>query len=145
MKNDWEKKATCSAYLAKCFPLEREIWRVALPWVRANGPTDPLHISCICSIWKLLHFYSSLSLNPSKSAFFHVLTFSSDMQFIVYKQCAQGVLKVSPQQRTRVQKHKMRISCTWRSQYWYTSIVHNTGIKKNIPVLYSSIVPVLLN
>jgi hypothetical protein len=22
-----------------------------------------------------------------------------------------------------------RISCTWRSQYWYTSIVHNTGIK----------------
>ena len=22
---------------------------------------------------------------------------------------------------------KNRISCTWRSQYWYTSIVHNTG------------------
>jgi hypothetical protein len=42
--------------------------RVALPWVRSNGPTDPLHISCICSIWKILHFYSSFSLNPSKSA-----------------------------------------------------------------------------
>jgi hypothetical protein len=28
-------------------------------WVRSNGPTDPLHISCICSIWKILHFYSS--------------------------------------------------------------------------------------
>ena len=27
------------------------------------------------------------------------------------------------------------ISCTWRSQYWYTSIVDNTGIKN-----YSSIV-----
>ena len=45
------------------------------------------------------------------------------------------------------------VLCTWRSQYWYTSIVHNTGIPvlctilvyKNIPVLYSSIVPVLLN
>ena len=41
-----------------------------------NGPTDPLHISCICSIWKILHSYSSLSLNPSKSAFFHALTVS---------------------------------------------------------------------
>jgi hypothetical protein len=50
---------------------------VALPWVRSiqRGPTDPLHISCICSICKILHFYSSLSLNPSKSDFFHVLTF----------------------------------------------------------------------
>ena len=27
------------------------------------------------------------------------------------------------------------IPCTWRSQYWYTSIVDNTGIKN-----YSSIV-----
>jgi hypothetical protein len=38
-----------------------------------NG-TDPLHISCICSIWKILHFYFSFSLNPSKSTFFHALT-----------------------------------------------------------------------
>jgi hypothetical protein len=45
-------------------------------WVRSNGPTDPLHISCICSIWKILHFYSSFSLNPSKSALFHELTLS---------------------------------------------------------------------
>ena len=55
-------------------------------------PTDPLHISCICSIWKILHFYSSLSLNPSKSAFFHALTVSllpkNHMLFIVSKQCA---------------------------------------------------------
>jgi hypothetical protein len=95
MKNDWEKKATCSAYLSvstKSLPLQREIWRVALPWVHSNGPTDPLHISCIYSIWKILQFYSSLSLNPSKSAFFHALTVSllpkNHMLLIVSKQCA---------------------------------------------------------
>ena len=50
------------------------------------------YISCICSIWKILHFYSSFSLNPSKSAFFHALTLSllpkNHMLFIVSKQCA---------------------------------------------------------
>ena len=81
----------------------------ALPWVRSIqrqwsnwSPTSGnyktsfiipcLHISCICSIWKILHFYSSLSLNPSKSAFFHALTVSllpkNHMLFIVSKQCA---------------------------------------------------------
>ena len=45
-------------YQAKSLPLQREFVRVALPSVRSNGPTDPLHISCICSIWKILHFYS---------------------------------------------------------------------------------------
>jgi uncharacterized membrane protein (GlpM family) len=70
-------KATCSAYYqAKSLPLQHEFGRVALPSVRSNGPTDPLHISCIFSIWKILHFYSSISLNPSKSAFFHALTLS---------------------------------------------------------------------
>jgi hypothetical protein len=69
--NDWEKKATCSAYLST-------IIKHFLEFAPSNGkgPTDPLHLSCICSIWKILHFYSSLSLNPSKSAFFHALTFS---------------------------------------------------------------------
>jgi hypothetical protein len=78
--------------LAKSLPLQREFGRVRLPWVRSNGPTDPLHISCICSIWKILHFYSSFSLNPSKSAFFHALTFpllpKNHVLFIVSKQCA---------------------------------------------------------
>jgi hypothetical protein len=50
-------------YQAKSLPLQREFGRVALPFVRSNGPTDPLHISCICSIWKILHFYSPFSLN----------------------------------------------------------------------------------
>ena len=50
----------------------------ALPRVRSiqRQRSNWSHISCICSIWKILHFYSSLSLNPSKSAFFHALTVS---------------------------------------------------------------------
>ena len=92
MKNDWEKKEKHArlTYQAKSLPLQREFGRVALPWVRSNGPTDPLHISCICSISKILHFYSSFSLNPSKSAFFHhALTLSLlPKLFIVSKQCA---------------------------------------------------------
>jgi hypothetical protein len=87
MKNDWEKKATCSAYLSTIIKHFLEFAPS-----NGNGPTDPLHISCICSIWKILHFYSSLSLNPSKFAFFHALTISllpkNHMLFIVSKQCA---------------------------------------------------------
>ena len=86
------KKHARLTYQAQSLPLQREFGRVALPWVRSNGPTDPLHISCICSIWKILHFYSSFSLNPSKSAFFNALTLSlfpkNHMLFIVSKQCA---------------------------------------------------------
>ena len=58
----------------------------ALPWVRSiqrqRSNWSPTYISCICSIWKILHFYSSLSLNPSKSTFFHMLTFSCCLLFI---------------------------------------------------------------
>ena len=78
MKNDWEKKATCLGLPIKqnlCH-FQCEFGYVALPSVRSNDPTDPLHISGICSIWKILHFYSSFSLNPSKSPFFHALTLS---------------------------------------------------------------------
>jgi hypothetical protein len=86
------KKHARLTYQVKYLPLEREFGRVALPWVRSNGPNDPLHISCICSIWKILQFYSSFSLNPSKSAFFQALTLSplpkNHMLFIVSKQCA---------------------------------------------------------
>ena len=93
MKNDWEKKATCSAYLSTI--IKQNLCHFSVRFdapSNGNGPTDPLHISCICSIWKILHFYSSLSLNPSKSAFFHALTVSllpkNHMLFIVSKQCA---------------------------------------------------------
>jgi hypothetical protein len=90
MKNDWEKNGKNMFGL----PIKQNLChlRVALPWVCFNGPTDPLHISCICSICKILHLYSSFSLNPSKSAFFHALTLSllpkNHMLFIVSKQCA---------------------------------------------------------
>jgi hypothetical protein len=86
------KKHARLTYQAKSLPLQREFGRVVLPWVRSNGPTEHLHISCICSIWKIFHFYSSFSLNPSKPAFFHALTLSllpnNHMLFIVSKQCA---------------------------------------------------------
>ena len=79
-------------YQAKSVSLQRELGRVAFPSVRSNGPTVPLHISCISSIWKMLYFYSFFSLNPSKSIFFHALTLSlllkNHMLFIVSKQCA---------------------------------------------------------
>ena len=108
MKNDWEKKAT---YQAKSLPLQREFGRVALPSVRSNnGPTDPIHISCICSIWKILHFYSPFSLNPSKSAFFHALTLSllpkNHMLFIVSKQCACS-------RRVHIEDHMNRVGLNW--------------------------------
>jgi hypothetical protein len=91
-------------------PLQREFRRVALPWVRSNCPTNPLHILCICSIWKILHFYSSFSLNPSKSAFFHALTLSllskNHMLFIVSKQCACS-------RRVHIEGHMNRVGLNW--------------------------------
>ena len=100
MKNDWEKKATCSAYLSTIIKHFLEFAPS-----NGNGPTDPIHISCICSIWKILHFYSSLSRNPSKSAFFHALTVSllpkNHMLFIFSKQCACS-------RRVRIEGHMNR-------------------------------------
>jgi hypothetical protein len=97
-------------YQAKSLPLQREFGRVVLPSVRFNGPTDPLHISCMCSIWKILHFYSSFSLNSSKSAFFLALTLSplpnNHMLFIVSKQCACS-------RRVHIEGHMNRVGLNW--------------------------------
>jgi hypothetical protein len=97
-------------YQAKYLQIQREFGRVALPWARSNGPTDPLHISCICSIWKILHFYSSFSLNQSKSAFFNALTLSllrkNHMLFIVSKQCACS-------RRVHIESHMNRVGLNW--------------------------------
>jgi hypothetical protein len=94
-------------YQAKSLPLQRELGRVALPSVRSNGPTDPLHISCI---GKILHLYSSFSLNPSKSAFFHALTLSllpkNHMLFIVSKQFACS-------RRVHIEGHMNRVGLNW--------------------------------
>jgi hypothetical protein len=57
-------------------------------------------------IWKILHFYSSFSLNPSKFAFFHMLTLSllpkNHMLFIASKQCACS-------RRVRIEGHIDRV------------------------------------
>jgi hypothetical protein len=45
-----------------------------LSWTRSTSLSSFQRSNCICSIWKILHIYSSFSLNPSKSAFFHAWT-----------------------------------------------------------------------
>ena len=77
------------SFRGEIITIAKKHWQIELLWLLLinfpvginvflyyNGPTDPLHISCICSIWKIFHFYSSFSLNPSKSTFFHALTLS---------------------------------------------------------------------
>ena len=80
--NSEKKETTCSAYLSS-----KIVATPARVWTHSTSLS-----SCICSIWKILHFYSSFSLNPSKSTFFHALTLSilpkNHMLFIVSKQCA---------------------------------------------------------
>ena len=111
MKNDWEKKATCLAYLSsKIFATSAWVWMRSTSFSsfqRSNwSPTYILH----CSIWKILHFYSPFSLNPSKSAFFHALTLSllpkNHMLFIVYKQCACS-------RRVHIEGHMNRVGLHW--------------------------------
>jgi hypothetical protein len=94
MKNNWAKKEkTCSAYLSsKIFAISAWVWTRSTSLSSFQRSNRSLHVSCICSIWKILHFYSSFSLNPSKHTFFHALTHSllpnNHMLFIVSKQCA---------------------------------------------------------
>jgi hypothetical protein len=90
MKNDWEKKATCSAYLSsKIFATSAWVWMRSTSFSsfqRSNwSPTYILH---------LFHLEDTalLFLFLSESVKVHFLprvdTFSSDMLFIVSKQCA---------------------------------------------------------
>jgi hypothetical protein len=93
MKNDWEKKEkTCSAYLSsKIFATSARVWTRSTSLSSFQRSNWSPHISCICSIWKILHFYSSFSLNPSKSLSstrWHSLLPKNHMLFIVSKQCA---------------------------------------------------------
>ena len=80
-KNDWEKKATCSAYLSsKIFAPS------AWVWMRSNwSPTYILHLFHLEDT-ALLFLFLSESI---KVRFLPCVdTFSSDMLFIVSKQCA---------------------------------------------------------
>jgi hypothetical protein len=60
-------------YQAKSLPLQREFGRVALPSVRSNGPTDPLHISCFCSICTSIPLSLWIRQSPLSSTRWHFL------------------------------------------------------------------------
>jgi hypothetical protein len=106
-----------------------------------NGPTDPLHISCICSIWKILHFYSSFSLNQSKSAFFHALTLSllpkHHMLFIVSKQCACS-------RRVHIEGHMNRFEFLSSRTKILITIVLGIFVKKSYLLQHNSVLIFIL-
>ena len=97
MKNDWVKKATCSAY-----PSSKIFATSAWVWTRSNGPTDPLH---------LFHLEDTalLFLFISESVKVHFLprvdTFSF-MLCIVSKQCAYSI-------RVHIEGHMNRVGLNW--------------------------------
>jgi hypothetical protein len=93
MKNDWEKKEkTCSVYLSsKIFATSARVWTrsTSLSSFQRSywSPTYILHLFHMEDTSLLF-----ISLNSSKSAFFHALTLSllpkNHLLFIVSKQCA---------------------------------------------------------
>ena len=105
------------------------------------GPTDPLHISCICSIWKTLHFYSSFSLNPSKSALFHELTLSllhkNHMLFIVSKQCACSI-------RVHIEGHMNRFEYSHPTIILITIVLGICFVKKSYLLQHNSVLIFIL-
>jgi hypothetical protein len=48
-------------YQTKSLPLQREFGRVALPSVRSNGPTDPLHIPYFTDDRSIFFFLNMLA------------------------------------------------------------------------------------
>jgi hypothetical protein len=90
MKNDWEKKATCSAYLSsKIFATSAWVWTHNISFSsfkRSNwSPTYILHLFHLKDIALIFLF---LSESVKVRLFPRVDTFSSDMLFIVSKYCA---------------------------------------------------------
>ena len=78
MKNDWEKKATCSAYLSsKIFAISAWVWTRSTSFgsfQRCNwSPTYILHLFHLGDTALLFLF---LSLNRPNSTFFHAFTLS---------------------------------------------------------------------
>jgi hypothetical protein len=109
MKNHWEKKATCSAYLSsKIFATSAWVWTCSSTsfnsFQRSNwSPTYILH---------LFHLEDTalLFLFLSESVKVHLLprvdTFSSDMLFIVSKQCTCS-------RRVHIEGHMNRGGINW--------------------------------
>ena len=108
MKNDWEKKATCSAYLSsKVFATSA--WACTRnasfsSFQRSNwSPTYILHLFHLEDIALLFLFLSE----SVKDAFLpRVDTFSSDMLFIVFKQCTCS-------RRVHIESHMNRGGFIW--------------------------------
>jgi hypothetical protein len=75
-------------------PLQREFGRVALPWVRSNGPTDPLHTFVYPAFVSFGRYFTSIHISlwsrqsPLSSTRWHSLLPKNHMLFIVSKQCA---------------------------------------------------------
>jgi hypothetical protein len=95
MKNDWEKKATCSAYLSsKIFAPS------AWVWMRSNwSPTYILHLEDIALLFLFLSESVKVPFLP------RIDTFSSDM-FIDSKQCACS-------RRVHIEGHMNRGGLNW--------------------------------
>jgi hypothetical protein len=68
-------------YQAKSLPLQRELGRVALPSVRSNGPTDPLHISSAFLNRKKKTFRSVFANNSVLNLHFMKVSTKNDNNF----------------------------------------------------------------
>jgi hypothetical protein len=108
MKNDWKKKATCSAYLSsKIFATSAWVWTRSTSFIsfqRSNwSPTYILHFFHLEDTALLFLFLSE----SVKVRFLpRVDTFSSDMLFIVSKQCACS-------RRVHIECHMNRGGLNW--------------------------------
>ena len=96
LKNMWNCSPTIAkrrqharfTYQANSLQLQREFGHVALPSGRSNGPTDPLHILHLFHLEDTALLFLFLSESVKVRFLPRVDTFSSDMLFIVSKQCA---------------------------------------------------------
>jgi hypothetical protein len=108
MKNDWEKKATCSAYLSsKIFATSAWVWTRSTSFSsfqRSNwSPTYILHLFHLEDTALLFLFLSE----SVKVCFLpRIDTFSSDMLFIVSKQFACS-------RRVHIEGHMNRGELNW--------------------------------
>ena len=96
MKNDWEKKATCSAYLSTIIKYFLEFAPS-----NGNGPTDPLHLFHLEDT-SLLFLFISESVKVRFLPRVDSFSFAKNhMLFIVSKQCACS-------RRVRIEGHMNR-------------------------------------
>ena len=92
MKNDWEKKATCSTYLSsKIFATSAWVWTCITSlslFQRSNWSPTYMYILHLFHLEDTALLFLFLSESVKVRFLPCVDTFSSDMLFIVSKQCA---------------------------------------------------------